>query len=147
MLPALQSSLDPFVEPFSPETLPLTKDSLSGKPVSPPLEPSCPTPDLPSLSLLSTLTADADVTSLCQGSETLQLDGKLVKSRCLDPDSGKPGCTNNSCMNGGGQGAIDHDFICNCKQCIGLASSLICARCLINGGTFKPGHDQWRLVT
>ena len=71
----------------------------------------------------------------------------MVKIRCSDPDSGKPGCTNKSCMYGGRQGAIDHDFIYDTKQCTGLASSSICARCLINGGTYKPRHDQWELVT
>ena len=60
---------------------------------------------------------------------------------------GKPGCTNNSCMYGGGQGAVDYDHIYDCKQCSGPASSSICARCLINGGTCEPGHDQWELVT
>ena len=98
VLPALQSRLDPFVEPFSPNALPLTEEPPSGRPASPLLEPACPTPDLPSLSPLSTQAADADVTSLCHGSETLQVDGKMVKSRCSDPDSGKPGCTNNSCV-------------------------------------------------
>ena len=39
------------------------------------------------------------------------------------------------------------DFIYDCKQCTGLASSSIGARCLINGGTCEPEHDQWELVT
>ena len=147
VLPALQSRLDPFVEPFSPNAPPLTEEPPSGRPASPTQEPACPTPDLPSVSPLSTLTADANATSPCHGSETLQVDGKIVKSRCSDPDSGKPGCANSSCMYGGGQGAVDYDFIYDCKQCTGLASSSICARCLINGGTCEPGHDQWELVT
>ena len=59
----------------------------------------------------------------------------------------EPGCTNNSCMYGGGQGAVDYDHIYDCKQCTGPASSSICARCLLNGGTCEPGHDQWEPVT
>ena len=147
VLPALQSRLDPFVEAFGPNAPPLIKEHPSGGLASPLLEPACPAPDLPHLSPLSTLAADADVTFLCHGSETLQVDGKMVKCRCSDPDSGKPGCTNNFCMYGGGQGAVDQDFIYECKQCTGLASSSVCARCLINGWTCEPGHDQWELVT
>ena len=57
--------------------------------------------------------------------------------------NGKPGCTNNCCLCGGGQGAVDYHHIYDCKQCTGPASSSICARCLLNG----ERCDQWELVT
>ena len=85
--------------------------------------------------------------SWTNGSATLDIDGHRVHSKFQVLDSGKPGCTNHSCMYGGGLGAIDHDYIYDCKQCFGLASSSICARCLIYGGTCEPDHNAWVLVT
>ena len=79
--------------------------------------------------------------------DTPDIDGHRVHSKSLVLDRGKPGRTNHSCMYGGGLGAIDHDYIYDCKQCSGLASSSICARCLINGGTCEPDHNAWELVT
>ena len=119
---------------------------LPGKPASPTLEPVCPSPDLPPPSPLPALARSVDVPSP-DGSETLDIDGHGVHSKSQVLDSGKPGCTNHSCMYGGGLGAIDHDYIYDCKQCSGLASSSICVRCLINGGTCEPDHNAWGLVT
>ena len=103
VLPKLQSRFAPFVVQFSMSA-------------SPSLEPACPTPDLLSLSPLSALAADADVTSLDHGSKFLQVDGKMVRSRCSDPDSEKTGCTYNSYMCGAGKGAVDHEIIYDTKQ-------------------------------
>ena len=90
---------------------------------------------------------DVDGTSLCHRTDTLHINGRVVRTKCSGPHSGKPGCTNHCCMYGGGRGAVDHDFIYNCKQCTGPVSSSICAKCLLNGGTCEPGHNQWELVT
>ena len=81
--------------------------------------------------LLPTLTAVADVTSPYHGSETLWVNGRMVRSKCLDMGSRKPSCTNNSCMYGKVHCAVDHGFICKCKQHTDLLSSSICSRCLL----------------
>ena len=146
VMPATKSRLDPLVLPFSPSAPLPIEEQLAGKPASPTLETVCPSPDLPPPSPLPALARAVDVPSP-DGSATLDIDGHRVHSKFQVLDSGKPGCTNHSCMYGGGLGAIDHDFIYECKQCFGLASSSICARCLINGGTCEPDHNAWVLVT
>ena len=146
VMPATKSRLDPLVLPFSPSAPLPIEEQLTGKPASPTLETVCPSPDLPPPSPLPALARAVDVPSP-DGSATLDIDGNRVHSKSQVLDSGKPGCTNHSCMYGGGLGAIDHDYIYDCKQCFGLASSSICARCLINGGTCEPDHNAWVLVT
>ena len=146
VMPATKSRLDPLVLPFSPSAPLPIEEQLAGKPASPTLETVCPSPDLPPPSPLPALARAVDVPSP-DGSATLDIDGHRVHSKFQVLDSGKPGCTNHSCMYGGGLGAIDHDYIYDCKQCFGLASSSICARCLIYGGTCEPDHNAWVLVT
>ena len=141
VLHAIESRLDPLVLPFSPSAQPRTKEPPSWKPASPSLEPTCPTTDLSPPAPLLAQAGDCDVASP-DAPKTLHVNGHMVISKCGIAGNGKPGCTNNSCMYGGGQGAVDYDHIYDCKQCTGLASSSICARCLINGGTCDPGHDQ-----
>ena len=145
--PVVKSRLDPLVQTFRPSAPPLTEEPLSSEPASPPLEPACPSPDLPPSSPLQAAWVDVDGTSLCHRTDTLHINGRVVRTKCSGPDSGKAGCTNHSCMYGGGRGAVDHDFIYDCKQCTGPMSSSICAKCLLNGGTCEPGHNQWELVT
>ena len=113
---------------------------------SPSLEPACPITDLSPLTPLLAQAGHCDVASP-DAPQTLHVNGHMVISKCGVAGNGKPGCKNNSCMYGGGQGAVDYDHIYDCKQCSGPASSSICARCLLNGGTCEPGHDQWELLT
>ena len=146
VMPVVESRLDPLVQPFNPGAHPLTEEPLSSEPASPHLEPACTSPDLPPPSPLPATAVDVDGASLCHRIDMLHINGRVVRTKCSGPDSGKPGCTNQSCMYCGGQGAVDHDFIYDCKQCTGPVSS-ICAKCLLNGGTCEPGHNQWELVT
>ena len=109
---------------------------LLSRPCDPPPLPS----PLPAL-------ARAVVVPSPDGSTTLDINGHRVHSKCQVLDSGKPGCTNHSCMYGGGLAAIINDFIYDCRQCTSLASSSMCTICLVNGGTCEPDQNDWVLIT
>ena len=145
-MPTTEAKLDLLVLPFSPSAPPPIEKQPTWKPASPTLEPVCPAPDLPPPSSLPALARAVDAPSP-DGSKIPDSNGHRMFRKCPDLDSGKQDCTNQTCKYGGELGAIDHNYIYDCKQCIGLASSSICARCLIDGGTCESGQDHWVRVT
>ena len=139
-MPAMKSRLNPSCAAVQSQCNCRSRNNCPGS------QRSTLEPDQPPPSPLPVLAWVVDVPSL-DGSKALEINGHRVHSKCQVLDGAKPGCTNHSCMYGGGLWAIKHDNIYDCKKCAGLASSSISAKCLTNGGICEPDHNAWVLVT